>query len=609
MRAEIHIEENLNIMAGPKGEIVSTEANGVLSVINKSEETTLWGIKLKAEHSDDVQEFTEEQIPHIEASNKYTQDYQLKLSSKIKIEEIIDTNYNGEEINSEHQDLVYNVDQTLAFQIKVTNEYEFSLKNITVEKHMPPDTKEIRAIEPYPGTVEVLEEDRLLTWIIPEIKAGETVMIVVAATCHPTNVQPYKTGKIIVKCETDNKLSSLKPEIDGDCDNVDLSIEANESGAPNQWKIDLGLTNASEFEIFLKEVKIDVNGETKYENKPEKELEVVKDEPIWKETIIVESEHYPEITKQFDYYVLFEVTEHSVLSYEKEDDYINVLKISVAKFFEPASVITYAVTDLVITFDVTNTGTAPVGKLEIEDTIPAYIEIDSVTAESADKKIEVDFLEKPKPKEEPKVEEERERATFEMIEQKHEFEEEKEEVIQVQETIDTTVERKYHYVISDLNIKPGELIKIKAIGKANKPKLDGTKQAPATIKAYAIKPTIPYVTEAEMDGKEPSLLVEFKKRSYKITSIFKKGTEGEFTIEIPVSNTGEVPLDNVIVIQPIFNAQYVSHTPPTVDVTVDGANVKCHIKRIGVGETITITLYVKADGPLRQQQATIRIED
>ncbi|MHA1686607.1 MAG: hypothetical protein ACTSYD_09420 [Candidatus Heimdallarchaeaceae archaeon] len=607
MKAEIHIEENLNIAAGPKGEIISTEAKGMINVINKSEQTTMWGINLKAEHKEDVKEFTPEIIPHIEASNKYTQDYLLDITPHIKISEVIDTNFDGDEINPSHQDLVFNIDQTLAYKITVTNTYTFPLKNITIEKHLPPDTREIRAIEPFPGTVDVLEEDRIVSWILPELKEGASASIIIASICHPTNVQPYKTGKIVVRCESDNKLSTLEPEIDGECDNVDLSVEANESSAPNQWKIDLGLRNASEFEIFLKEVKIDVNGETKYETSPQQELEVVKDEPIWKQSLIVESETYPEITKKFDYYVLYDITEHSVISYQKEDDYINVLKVSVSKYFEPASVVTYAVTDLVVTFDVTNTGTAPIGKIEIEDTIPADVEIDSVTAESADKKLDVEFLEKPKQKEEPQTEEEREKATFELIEQQPVVEEKPEITPEIPE--DTSVERKYHYVITNLDIKPGQLVKIKATGRANKPRSDGTKQAPATIKVYAVNPTIPYITEAEMDGKEPNLVVEFKKRSYKITSIFKKGAEGEFTIEIPVSNTGEVPLDNVVVIQPIFNGQYVSHTPPTVDVTVDGANVRCHIAKIGVGETITITLYVKADGPLRQQQATIRIED
>ena len=57
------------------------------------------------------------------------------------------------------------------------------------------------------------------------------------------------------------------------------------------------------------------------------------------------------------------------------------------------------------------------------------------------------------------------------------------------------------------------------------------------------------------------------------------------------------------------NAEYVGHTPPTVDVTVEGASVKCHVKQIKPTETTTIVLQVRADGPLRQQQATIRIED
>ena len=174
---------------------------------------------------------------------------------------------------------------------------------------------------------------------------------------------------------------------------------------------------------------------------------------------------------------------------------------------------------------------------------------------------------------------------------------------------DLTRERQYHYVISDLNIEPGQIIKVKIKGKANKPRIEGSHSASTEIRAYAIEPTLPYVSEAMMEGKIPVIIVEFKQRSYKATSIFTKKVEDGYNIEIPITNTGDVPLDNIIVIQPIFTAEYISHSPPTVDVTTEASNVKCHIKRINQGETITINLNIRADGPLRQQQATIRIEE
>ena len=608
MRAEIHLEESLNINAGPKGEIVSTHAKGILSIINPSNSTTLWGISLKANKKEDVKELNEETIPHIEAGKQYVQDYVIDISPRVEISEIVDTNYNQEEINPNNRDLVFNVDQTLAFKITIKNNYEFDLKNITLEKHLPPDTREIRAIEPYLGEVSINEEERTVVWTIPELKAGNEAAIIIASLCHPTTVQPYKTGLIVFKCEAVSKLSSLIPTIDGDCDNVDLSVKSSESTAPNQWQIDIGLRNASEFEIFLKKVEIDVNGERKFSDEPNQELESVLDEPIWKNSIIVESETYPEITKNFEYYVLYDITEHSVISYEKENDELFVVKVSATKYYDPPSVVTYAVTDLVEYIDITNTGTANVGKIEVEDTIPPYIEVESVTAETADTSLDVEFLERPKKQEQPIPEEQREKATFELIEQQQE-EKPKEPVIVPVEEEDISKERKYHYRINNVTIEPGKMVKIKVVAKANKPKIDGTQLSPAVIKAYAVSPTVAYTTEAEFEGKEPRLEVEFKKRSYSITSIFKKAAEGEFSIEIPVSNTGEVPLDNVIIIQPIFNAEYISHSPPTVDVSVEGSNVKCHVKRINIGETITITLNVKTEGPIRQQQATIRIED
>ncbi|MHA1302474.1 MAG: hypothetical protein ACTSQE_08780 [Candidatus Heimdallarchaeaceae archaeon] len=610
MKAIIHLEEVLNFKADAKSKVIATDSSGILKVINPSGNTTLWGIKLSTEQESDVETQIEENIAHIEAGKEYATEYKTTLSPMLEISEIIDTNYNGEEINHLNRDLVYNVDQNLAFQITLTNNYDFSLKNINVEKHLPPDTKDVRAIDPYVGETTFLEEDNLLSWTIPEIKAGESTSIIIVCTIHPTNVQPYITGKIVLKCETDHKFSSLVPSIDADADNVDLRLKAEETTVPSQWNINFGLRNASEFEILLRNVTISVNGEEKYKEELNTELEIVPDELIWKKEIVAESDQYPEITKNFDYYVLYDITEHSVITYEKENDNLNVVKVNVSKQFEPSEVVTYAVKELIGTIDITNTGTATIGKIEIEDTIPPYVVFDQVVAESADKMLDVAFLEKQKGEPKPVKEDDREKATFEMIDEGG-IEEKPEEPLTIPEPEpeDISKQRKYHYVIKELKLEPGQTVKVKTIGKANKPKFDGNQAAPATIKAYSEQPTIPYVTDALMENKTPLLVVEFRKRSYELTSIFKKIDENNYEIEIPVTNTGDVALDNVIITQPIFNAEYVSHTPPTVDVTVEGANVKCHIMQIKPSETTTIVLQVRADGPLRQQQATIRIED
>ncbi len=609
MKARIHLEEVLDIKADAKSAIVSSSSSGIVKVINPSDKTTLWGIKLSSQRGSDVETAVETDIPHIEAGKEFSMNYNTTISSKLEIEEVVDTNYNGEEINALNRDLTYNVDQTLAFQITLKNNHEFSLKNVTVEKHLPNDSKDKRAIEPYAGDTELLEEENMIVWTIPEIKAGQSVAIIIACTIHPTKVQPYATGKIILKCEADNRFSSLVPSIDGDADNVDLGLKAEETAVPGQWQVNFGLRNASGFEIFLKNVSIKVNGEEKYVKELNTELETTPEDMIWKEQFLVESDHYPEITKDFDYYVLYEITEHSVITYEKESDHLNVTKINATKIFEPSEVVTYAVNDLIGLIDVTNTGTSTIGKIELEDTIPPYIVFDQVIAETADKNVDVKFVEKDKTKKEPTPEDEREKATFEMIEGGEIQEKPEEPEIISEEKEDITKERTYHYIIENFNLEPGQILKLKTIGKAQKPRSDGNKPAPTKVKAYSKNPTVPYITEALMENKEPTIVIAFKKRSYELTSIFKKIDENDYEIQIPVSNTGDVALDNVIITQPIFNAEYVSHTPPTVDVTVEGANIKCYIKQIKPGEKTEIVLQVKADGPLRQQQATIKIED
>ncbi len=607
MKAIIHIDETLNIKADAKGIVSSTESNGKVSIKNPSKQTTMWGIDLKAELESDVLDFQDETVEYIQAENEYVKAYNTDVKPQIVIDEKVDTNYDGDKINPNNKDLVFDTDQSLAFQITLTNNYNFDLKNLKVEKYFPNDISEIRAIDPYSGEVTILPEDSLAVWKLNELKAGKAATLIISVKSHPTEVQPYNTGKIIFTCEASNKLSSLSPEIHGEADNIDLGIEVSESNVPNQWNINFGLRNNSEFEIYLENVKIEVDGEDRYNEKPETELDANIDETVWNKTIVVESNQYPEVTKSFRYFVMYDIPEYSRINYKKDNDLIYVTKVGVTKAYEPPNVRTHAVADLVGTIDITNTGTSNIGRIEIDDTIPPYVEIEKIFSESPEQNIEIHCKQLYQEDDKKQVEEEREKATFERLEEGEDEEEvTTEEIVECE---DVTKSRLYNYVIENINIEPGQLLKIKTAGIANKPKKDGEHPGPAKIRAYAPNPTIPYETKAKMDGKEPFLFVEFKQRSFSVTSVFKKISPGETEISIPVKNTGDVPLDNVLVTQPIFNAEYSSHIPPTVDVKVENSQAKCHIKRINVGEKVEIVLTVRSDGPLRQQQATIKIED
>jgi len=374
----------------------------------------------------------------------------------------------------------------------------------------------------------------------------------------------------------------------------------------------MGLRNASEFEILLKYVKIEVNGEEKYFKEPMLELEGNLDEPIWKEQITIESSTFPEITKKFDYTALFKITEHSTIAYEKASDQIFIVKVGASKLFDPVEVTTYAFSDIIATIDVTNTGSATIGKIEIEDSIPSYFDVKKVTAESSGRDIEIIFVEDSKEELKPAIDD-RETEKKKKIEKEKDYVEEveDEDVKNYLENISDGIEKErvYNYIIENLKLEPGQTVKIKVDCIADKPRIEGSHSAPATIKAYAEHPAKPFVTDARSNGKVPTIVVQFKQRSYKVTSIFTKQADDSYNVEIPITNTGDVPLDNVTLIQPIFSAEFVDHTPPTVDVSVESSNVKCVIKRINSGETVVINLSIKADGPLRQQQATIRIED
>ncbi len=577
MKAVIFLEEHIDSKIGSKGQVNSTTGSGKLYVKNPSDSTTLWGITLSGAYGPDVKNFDEQKIPHIQASENFEESYTLEAQGNLILTEKIDTHYTGQlgdDLDTSRTTLIKGVNQKVMYEFTLENKYSFALSDVELIKEFDKSLSDFDAIPPHPGTIQNV--DQKLLWKFDKLEPSEIVIIYVVAEHNPDTSTQIETGKIVVSALGAGMLSSLVPTIDAECDNVDLSVNVNETASPGTWNITTEYTNASNFTTLLETVKVGAEGNYFLDTAVNEMLAPNTEKAAWSNLTEINSVGYPQIEKIFKYQVDHEIQSSIKITMEKETDHLNVVEISAQKKFEPEQVNTYTRTPFKYTIEVKNVGTSKIGRLVFDETVPPYILIKDVKTD----------------KNEPvKV------------------------TISGQEGFDNSIPsdlsqpREMQVEVTNENFLKDSSVTLEVTCIAEKPKPNLDYNAPSIVSAFADNPTESYNTKSLMGDVLPALKVAYKMRSFKFSANYKAVSTNEYEISIPVVNNGEVPLENVFLNQPIMGGKYASHTPLTITAEEKTDDIEFYIKEIPVNETVNIIVTVSTDGPLRQTQPKIRIED
>lgn len=577
MKAIIFLEEHIDSILDPRGQIITTTGTGKLYIKNPSESTTLWGITLSGSHESDVKEFNEQKIPHVQAGESFEEGYTLEGKGNLILTEKIDTHYTGQlgdDLDTSRRSLIKGVNQKVMYEFTLENKYAFTLSDVELIKEFDKSLVDFDGIPPHPGTIQNV--DQKLIWKIDKLEANEIAIIYIVAEQNPDTSNKIETGKIMVSARGSGMLSSLVPSIDAECDNVDLSVNVNETAAPGVWNITTEYTNSSDFITLLETVKVGAGGNYFLDANVNELLQPNTEKAAWTNSSELNSEGYPQIEKMFKYQVDHEIQSTIKITMEKQTDHLDVVEITSQKIFDPEQVNTYTRTSFKYTVKVTNVGTSKIGKLKFEETIPPYILIkDAKTEKNESVKV--------------------------LISGREDFDVNLPE--NLSEPRDMVVEVKTENFLKDTSVS----LELTCIAEKPKPNLDYN--APSIVSAYADFPTDSYKTKSLMGDVLPALKVAYKMRSFKFSANYKAVATNEYEISVPVTNNGEVPLENVYLNQPIMGGKYESHTPLTITAEEKADTVEFYIKEIPVNETVNIIITVNTDGPLRQTQPSIRIED
>ena len=583
MKALILLDERILTNLDPKGEITKSAGTGNLYIRNPSQSTTLWSIKLSSSFGPAVRGLENQEIPHLQPGKEYLQSYEFGLDSNLIVTERIDTLYTDDvtDLNTSRNTVVKGFANKVLFEIQLKNKYNFPLVDIALTKSFDASLIECKPVDGYDGTVN--SPSNPLKWTLDRIEVGETKTLKFVVTLTPQSSEKIKTGEIVVTGQGSGLLTDINPAIDSECDNVDLSVDVIESDSPGIWKILINYTNASEFETLFETLNVKSPEIQILDLKVDTVFNPNADAPSWSKEEPLNSSDYPEITKDFKYRAVHEVQSHVDINIHKETDLLEVVEMNAEKHFDPPEVKTYTRMPVNYTIEIPNLGTAQIGRIELEETIPPYLMVHALSVTGGGEyKIDV------------KIE------GMEGLDEKETQDISSRQLSGKRQLLATITLAKY---------SPGNRLIVSFDCTAEKPKPNLDYTARSIVKAYAVSPTIPYEIQSKMSQETPELKVKFAKRSFKSTTNYKGIADNEYEVTIEVVNTGEVPLHNIFINHKIQGGDYKRHEPVTVTAKELSGEIEYFIKNIDTGSTMSLITIVGTDGPIRQTQPKVRIAD
>ena len=582
MKSQITVHETLDVVLDAKCLLESSEGSAELQIRNVSDQTTMWGIVLSAKHDPEVSNFQGGEISHIAANDSHKTNYNFDVQPKLQVFERIDTGFNQANpdiTDTSHFYLVVENRQRVLYEIELRNDYTFELNDITVEKHFPSCKNDISVLQPYPGSTTV--ETGPLRWDLPTLPPNSSAILRIVADLTPVEATPVPTGEIIVTCNSNRLFTTFDPDIDAECDAVDLEVDVKEAPEPDVWNILASFTNNSEFAVMIDKVTVEINGNSVIDVlQVNKVAETALGRSAWEQATQVHSHNYPQVAKTFKYEVLYDVIPSSDIKIKKNNDFMPVVKISSQKAFIPDTVNTYTRTPVKFTVVVKNEGSAEIGVIEMVETIPPFFDVKSVSSTLNNQSLS------PETSWDGEVE---------------------------GEELDISTARTLKISLETPNFMPNDELVLSVDGMAQKPRPTLDYSANSTVRAFSTSPTVAHKIPSLTGEETPAIIVAYKKRSYNYRAGYYKHDADTWMIEVVIVNNGEVPLENIVLTQQILKpGVYARHEPVNIPAESIGTdNVAFKVPSLEIGGTITVNIYVDVppNVPIRQVQPSIQILD
>ncbi|MFW9957934.1 MAG: hypothetical protein ACFFCT_07685 [Candidatus Odinarchaeota archaeon] len=582
----IDLEESERVQLGGRSELESIDTVGVMSVVNVSDRSRIWNVKVHLGDSRGSTDISKESLAagEVDIGSKWESRYKVSVDAPIvKLSEIFDT---CGDIDTEdpHWAYVSGKDNPVKITISIKNETDGEIDNIILNKTVPPELSDIQILSTKSGHAEYDEGTKQIVWKDFLIYPHEETTLVIGATGVIDDTEPRSAGEIVITYRGEGQQRSvLDPDLTALTEFL-MGIETAET-EPNQWECTLECSNESDLIVRLDKAEVfltpEGGGEKRKMIDASPSIELAPNQQ-WKASFTVTSKETPKCTQDLLYTPVRVVTKRVLGTIEKAPQIIPVAKIDYIKTFDPPSVNSFDKTPVEVTIEVKNTGTAKLNEITIIDNLPD--DVMPPTSEHVTVWIKGKEFSGP----------------FEFIIDPEDQEPEK--------------HHKVTFTVKGLKdsvgeIEPGESVKINYAVMAwrNRPE----KEYPSPIACSAN--THPAGIEAEMSSPQDGhkLGVIYKKRAISTKKAINKGANaGEYVVVLVVSNNGEVTAENIKMTDWIPAAfEYVSTDPeddqPTITKVDDGTNMVWNWTRMNPGDQKKMKVTVQGEGEYERREPEV----
>ena len=582
----IDLEESEKVQLGSLSELENIDVSGTMKVVNVSQRSRIWNVKVHLGDTRDSTDFSDESITagEVEAGGEWETGYKVSAKAPIAtLKEVFDT---CGDIASEdaHWAYVSGKDNPIKIAITIKNETDGELDSIILNKTIPPELTDIEIASVKSGNAEYDEGTKQVVWKDFVIYPHEETNLIIQASAQVHEVEPKSAGEIVLTYRGEGQQrSKLEPDLTALTEFL-MGIEAAET-EPNQWECSLECSNESDLIVRLDKAEVyltpEGGGEKQKKIDAAPSIELSPDQE-WKTSFTVTSKETPKCTQEILYTPVRIIKKRVLGTIEKTPQKIPVSKIDYTKTFDPPSVNSFDKTPVEITIEVTNNGTARINSISVEDNIPDDImpptsEHISVWIKGSEYSGPYEFTIDP-------------------------------------EDQDPEKPHKVSFKIDNLKdsvgeLEPGESVKINYAVMAWRNRPEKEYPSPIQCTANTFPAGIPAEIASPEDGHKLGII--YKKRAISTKkAINKGGNTGEYVVVLVVSNSGEVTAENIKMTDWIPSGfEYVATDPeddqPTVTQVSDGSTMVWNWTRMNPGDQKKMRVTVRGEGEYERREPEV----
>jgi hypothetical protein len=582
----IDLEETEKSRFGELSELESAEASAVMTVKNVSAQGRIWNVRVNVGDSRGGTTLKDGTLSagEIDAGGKWTASYGVAIDAPIlTLTETYDT-CSSVTAESPHWAYVYGKDNPVRITLHLKNETDGQIDSIILNKTVPPELTKVKVESAKSGTAKFDEGTRQIVWKDFVIYPKEESTLTLSAVGHVDNMSEKNAGEVAISYKSEGQQrSSLDPDMTALTEFLS-GIETAET-EPNRWECTLECSNETDLTVRLDKAVVLLTPERGGEKK--KVLDVaprleMKPGEVWRSVFEVDSKSPPKCTPDVTYTPTRIVKKRVIGTISKVPQTLPVYQITYTKAFDPPEVSSLDKTPVEVTIEITNSGSARLDQIEVEDSLPDDVmppKKEHITVWVAGKEFTGDYSVAITPDDQNP-------------EKPHKI---KFKIVNLRDSVG--------------ELKPGESVKINYAVMAwrNRPE----KEYPSPIHCWANICPAGLAAEIVSTPFAHKIGVVYRKRRIAAKKAISKGSKsGEYVITLVVENKGEVTVENVKVVDWVPSGfTYVSTDPrddePKQNPAKDGTDMVWTWARMNPSDKKSLRIVVKGEGEYQRREPEV----